>query len=51
MIKKYSRDESQTLKDLELFLGEPKLTELFIQHYLKNVSHNLELPNELRDIL
>lgn len=28
-------DEIQTLEDLEMFLGEPKLTELFIQHYLK----------------
>ena len=34
-----------------MFLGEPKLTELFIQHYLKNVSGNLVAPDELKDIL
>lgn len=51
MAKKYSKDEIQTLEDLELFLGEPKLTELFIQHYLKNVSGNLVVPDELKDIL
>ena len=34
-----------------MFLGEPKLTELFIQNYLKNVSGNLVVPDELKDIL
>ena len=51
MVKKYSKEEIQTLEDLELFLGEPKLTELFIQHYLKNVSGNLVIPDELNGIL
>lgn len=51
MVKRYSRDEIQTLEDLELFLGEPKLTELFIQHYLKNVSSNLVVSDELKNIL
>jgi hypothetical protein len=51
MVKRYSREEIQTLEDLEDFLGEPKLTELFIQHYLKNVGINLEVSDELKDIL
>ena len=27
------------------------VTELFIQHYLKNISGNLVVPDELKDIL
>ena len=40
----------KTINDLEELLGEAKVAELFLQHYIKMVGDKLNIPEELKNV-
>ena len=45
-----NKEDIKTIDDLEDFLGEEKVAELFIQHYIKNIGLKLKLNRELKEL-
>ena len=43
-------EQIQTINDLEELLGEAKLAELFMQHYIKLVGDKLHISEDLKDV-
>lgn len=43
-------EQIQTINDLEKLLGEAKVAELFVQHYIKLVGDKLHIPEDLKDV-
>lgn len=50
-MKKFNVEDIKTINDLEEILGETKVSELFMQHYIKMVGDKLIISEELKDIL
>lgn len=45
-----NKEDIKTIDDLENFLGEEKVAELFMQHYIKNMGLKLKIEKELEDL-
>ena len=43
-------EKIQTINDLEELLGEAKVAELFMQHYIKLVGDKLQISEDLKDV-
>jgi hypothetical protein len=45
-----NKEEIKTIDDLENLLGEDKVSELFMQHYIKNMGLKLKIGKELEGL-
>lgn len=43
-------EQIQTINDLEELLGEAKVAELFMQHYIKLIGDKLHISEDLKDV-
>ena len=43
-------EQIQIINDLEELLGEAKVAELFMQHYIKLIGDKLHISEELKDV-
>lgn len=43
-------EQIQTINDLEDLLGEAKVAELFMQHYIKMVRDKFQISEDLKDL-
>lgn len=43
-------EKIQTINDLEKLLGEAKVAELFIQHYIKMIGNKLQISEDLKGV-